>query len=102
MEMKVYEVVIRLVANQRPCYVGHKIGDEWVFNYFTPSSMCGLAYNALYPVALALQFGATFPWQEDPDVITLACPDAEVNNVFELRRRLINPQRPERSSENAS
>lgn len=91
METKVYEVVIRLVANQRPCHSGHKIGDEWVFNYFTPPGMCGLAYNALYPVALALQFGATFPWQEDPDVITMSCPDAEVNNVFELRRRIIKP-----------
>jgi len=91
METKVYEVVIRLVANQRPCHAGHKIGDEWVFNYFTPPGMCGLAFNALYPVALALQFGATFPWQEDPDVITVSCPDAEVNNVFELRRRVIKP-----------
>jgi uncharacterized repeat protein (TIGR04076 family) len=89
MERKACEVVIRLVANQRPCHSGHKIGDEWVFNYFTPPGMCSLAYNALYPVALALQFGATFPWQEDPDVITMSCPDAEVNNVFELRRRLI-------------
>jgi uncharacterized repeat protein (TIGR04076 family) len=53
--------------------------------------MCGLAYNAIYPVTLALQFGATFPWQEDPDVITLSCPDAEVNNVFKLRRRVIKP-----------
>jgi uncharacterized repeat protein (TIGR04076 family) len=91
MERKQYEVVIKLVGNQSPCHSGHKIGDEWVFNYFTPPGMCGLAYNALYPVALALQFGATFPWQEDPDVITVSCPDAEVNNVFELRRRPVKP-----------
>jgi uncharacterized repeat protein (TIGR04076 family) len=93
MGKKQYEVIIRLVGNQRPCHSGHKIGDEWVFNYMTPPSMCGLAYNALYPVALALQFGATFPWQEDTDVITPSCPDAEVNNVFELRRREINSEK---------
>jgi uncharacterized repeat protein (TIGR04076 family) len=85
---KEYEVVIKLIGNQSPCHFGHQIGDEWVFDYATPPGMCSLAYNALYPVALALQFGATFPWQEDPDVITMACPDAEVNNVFELRRRV--------------
>ncbi len=84
---KQYEVVIKLLGNRNPCHVGHKIGDEWVFNYFTPPRLCGLAYNALYPSALALQFGATFPWQEDPDVVIISCPDAGVNNVFELRRR---------------
>jgi len=87
METKDYEVVIRLVGNLSPCHSGHKIGDEWVFNYMTPPGMCSLAFNAIYPVALALQFGATFPWQEDPDVIQVSCPDAGVNNVFELRRR---------------
>ncbi|OGN99390.1 MAG: hypothetical protein A2Y89_00510 [Chloroflexi bacterium RBG_13_51_18] len=87
MERKQYEVVIKLISNQSPCHVGHKIGQEWVFNYFTPPAMCGLAYNAIYPAALALSVGGTFPWQEDPDVLTLSCPDYEVNNVFELRRR---------------
>jgi uncharacterized repeat protein (TIGR04076 family) len=86
MVTKEYEVIIRLVGNRSPCHSGHQIGDEWVFNYMTPAGMCGLAFNALYPVALALQFGATFPWQDDPDVIKVSCPDAEVNNVFELRR----------------
>jgi uncharacterized repeat protein (TIGR04076 family) len=89
MERKAYEVSIKLIGNQRPCHSRHKIGDEWVFNYMTPGGMCSLAYNAIYPVALALQFGATFPWQEDPDVIQLSCPDGEVNNIFELRRRPI-------------
>ena len=89
METKEYEVVIKLVGNQNPCHSGHQIGDEWVFNYMTPPNMCGLAFNALYPVALTLQFGGTFPWQDDPDVIQVACPDGEVNNIFELKRRPI-------------
>ena len=67
MERKEYEVVIKLIANQKPCHSGHQIGDEWVFNYMTPPGMCGLAFNALYPIALALQYGATFPWEKDPD-----------------------------------
>jgi len=62
-------------------------GIRWNLNYTAPGGMCGLAFNAIYPVALALQYGATFPWQEDPDVIQLSCPDTEVNNCFELRRR---------------
>ena len=88
MESKEYQVVIKLIGNKSPCHSGHKIGDEWVFDYMTPPGMCSLAYNALYPIALALRFGATFPWGEDPDVVTICCPDAEVSNRFELRRRL--------------
>jgi uncharacterized repeat protein (TIGR04076 family) len=88
METKQYEVVIKLISNQNPCHSGHKIGDEWVFDYFTPAHMCSLAYNTIYPVALALSIGGTFSWQQDPDVITIACPDGDVHNIFELRRRL--------------
>ena len=88
METKQYDVRIKLIGNQSPCHSGHKVGDEWVFDYMTPGGMCSLAYNAIYPVALTLQFGGTFPWQDDPDMIEVACPDGQVNNIFELRRRL--------------
>lgn len=86
METRHYEVLIKLIGNQSPCHSGHQVGDEWVFDYMTPGGMCGLAYNAIYPVALTLQFGGTFPWQDGPDVIEVACPDGQVNNIFELRR----------------
>jgi uncharacterized repeat protein (TIGR04076 family) len=88
METKHYEVRIKLIGNQSPCHSGHKIGDEWVFDYMTPGGMCSLAHNAIYPFALTLQFGGTFPWQDEPDVTEVACPDGQVNNIFELRRRL--------------
>jgi len=93
MERKEYEVVIRLVGNDSPCHVGHKVGEEWVFDYMTPPRMCGLAFNALYPFALALQYGATFPWQQDPDVVMVSCPDTDVHNTFELRRRAKKPRK---------
>ncbi|MFA5309095.1 MAG: TIGR04076 family protein [Dehalococcoidales bacterium] len=88
MEPKQYEVVIKLVGNNSPCHYGHQVGDEWVFDYATPPGMCSLAYNAIYPAALALYYGAVFPWTEDPDVIMLSCPDVEVGNRFELCRRV--------------
>ncbi len=87
MTPKRYEVVIKLVSNNRPCHVGHKIGDEWVFDYFTPPHMCGLAFNAIYPFALAMLYGAQSPWQKDPDFYKVSCPDVDVQNIFELRRR---------------
>ncbi len=83
-----YEVKIKLVRHDRPCHFGHKIGDEWEFNYSPPADMCLFAYNSIFPFALAMKTGGTFPWQEDPDVLTVACPDPEVHNVFEVKRRL--------------
>ena len=88
MPEKQYEVIIKLIRNRAPCHSGHKIGDAWVFDYKTPAGMCTFAYNTIYPAALAFKLGATFPWQEDPDVITISCPDPEVNNIFELRRKI--------------
>ncbi len=88
MAAKQYEVVIKLISNDHPCHSGHKIGDEWIFNSFTVPNMCSMAYNTIYPVALALSVGGTFPWQRDKDIVTIACPDGEVHNIFELRRRV--------------
>jgi uncharacterized repeat protein (TIGR04076 family) len=31
-------------------------------------------------------FGGSFPWEKDPDVTTVACPDPDNPVVFELRR----------------
>jgi uncharacterized repeat protein (TIGR04076 family) len=93
MEKKQYEVVIKLVGNQRPCHSGHEIGQTWVFDFQPPPGLCGFAYNSLFPFAIVLKTGGTFPWQDDPDVITLSCPDAEVHNVFELRRREKDPDK---------
>ena len=90
MEKKQYDVVIKLVKNQKPCNVGHKIGDEWVFSYKTPEGLCSLAYNAIYPFVMVMKYGGMFPWQTDPDVITASCPDFEVVNVFEIRRKPLN------------
>ena len=81
-----YTVKITLVSNNRPCHAGHQLGQEWTFDYMTPPGMCSLAWNAMYPMVLALSTGGTFPWQEDPDTLTLSCPDQEVQNIFELKR----------------
>jgi uncharacterized repeat protein (TIGR04076 family) len=81
-----YKITFRLISNQKPYNVGHKVGEEWVWENKTPSNMCFAAYNALYPFALVLKYGGQFPWQENPDVMTVSCPDPNVLNQFEIRR----------------
>ncbi len=85
-----YDVTVKLIRNNSPCHSGHQIGDEWEYNYAPPVGMCGFAYNAIFPFGVAIKTGGTFPWQQDPDVLTVARPDPEVHNVFEIRRKRIN------------
>jgi uncharacterized repeat protein (TIGR04076 family) len=88
MAVKEYEVKIKLLRNDKPCHHGHKIGDEWKYNYTQPAGMCSFAFNSLQPFLMIMKTGGTLPWQDDPDLLTIACPDPEIHNVFEIRRKL--------------
>ncbi len=88
MASKNYEVTIKLISNKHPCHAGLKIGQEWKYDFSQPQGLCGFAYNSIFPFALVMKTGGTFPWQQDPDVVVASCPDAEVVNTFEIRRKL--------------
>jgi uncharacterized repeat protein (TIGR04076 family) len=78
------EVIARVISGS--CSVGHTVGDEFVMGEKTPPGMCSWAFHTLFPFAEVLQFGGSFPWEDDPDRATVSCPDPE-GLVFELRRR---------------
>ena len=81
-----YAVAIKVISQKGTCHTEHKVGDEWVMERKTPKGICLLAFYALYPNARVLMFGGSFPWETDPDVNTITCPDAQNPVVFELRR----------------
>lgn len=81
-----YKVSIRVVSQKGTCAAGHRVGDEWVIEDKTPEGMCAFAFSALFPLLTPLMFGGAFPWEADPDVTTVACPDPTNPVVFELRR----------------
>jgi len=81
-----YKVNVRVISQKGTCEAGHKAGDEWLVGEKTPEGLCILALGSLLPFITALMFGASFPWEKDPDMTTVACPDAENPVVFELRR----------------
>ena len=81
-----YKVAVKVVSQKGSCAQGHKVGDEWVIKGKTPEGMCLSAFHTLFPSARVLMFGGSLPWATDPDVATVACPDAENPVVFELRR----------------
>ena len=81
-----YEVVAKVVSQNGTCGAKHKVGDRWVIGSKTPEGICLSAFNALFPSLRVLRFGGSFPWGTNPDVTTVACPDAQNPVVFELRR----------------
>jgi len=84
--VKQYRVVARVVSQKGTCAAGHKMGDEFVLGDCTPAGICSWAFYAVFPGAVALQYGGSFPWESDPDKALVACGDSENPVVFELRR----------------
>ncbi len=81
-----YDVVAKVVSQKGTCGAEHKVGNQWIIGSKTPEGICLSAFNALFPNLRVLKFGGSFPWSTDPDVSTVACPDAHNPVVFELRR----------------
>jgi uncharacterized repeat protein (TIGR04076 family) len=80
------EVIARVISQKGTCAAGHKVGDEFVIGEKTVPGLCSWAFYTLFPFAEVLQFGGSFPWEEDADKTTVACPDPGNPVVFELRR----------------
>ena len=81
-----YKVSIRVVSQKGTCSQEHKVGDQWIVDKKTPEGICLSAFDALFPFLHVLMFGGAYPWSDDADKVTVACPDAENPVVFELRR----------------
>ncbi len=85
-----YKIIVKVVSQKGTCEAkptSHKVGDEWVIEGdHVPAGMCMYAFNSLFPFITSLTFGGTFPWEPNPDITTVACPDAQNPVVFELKR----------------
>jgi len=81
-----YKVSVKVISQKGTCDAGHKVGDEWVFGEKTPEGLCIFAFDSLMPFITPLMFGGSFPWEKDPDMTTVACPDGQNPVVFEIRR----------------
>lgn len=79
-------IIAKVISQKGTCSAGHKVNDEFTITDKTPPGMCSWAFYTLFPFAEVLQFGGSFPWEEDPDKTTVACPDPGNPLVFELKR----------------
>ncbi|MFZ5799898.1 MAG: TIGR04076 family protein [Candidatus Omnitrophota bacterium] len=71
------KMVISVEEVRGRCAFGYKKGDQWeVRGLRTPRDFCGAAYHTMFPVLFALNFGASYPFMENPNSLnTITCPD---------------------------
>jgi uncharacterized repeat protein (TIGR04076 family) len=80
-------IIVRVIKQEGYCAAGHQVDDEVVFDGETvQGKICIHALYSFLPKVFAMRYGAEFPWTEEQDVATHACPDAWNPVVFEIRR----------------
>ncbi|MHA1303245.1 MAG: TIGR04076 family protein [Candidatus Heimdallarchaeaceae archaeon] len=85
----VFEIRLRVIKQEGTCAAGHKVGDEVLISYENNEIKGKICLHALYsilPKVFAMAYGAQFPWLEDQDISTHACPDYKNPVVFEVIR----------------
>ena len=68
------------------CNHGHKVGETMEIDGHDTAGLCGFFYHRIFPNIMILQFGGSYPWGEDPDVMSLECPDSANAVTIELKR----------------
>ena len=81
-----YPVKVTVLSQAGTCNAGHKVGDAWTVEAHSPGGMCLSGLAVCIPYIRVLRFGGVFPWSEDKDACSIACPDAKNPVVFEIRR----------------
>ena len=79
-------IIAKVISQKGPYEAGHRTGDEFIIWQKTLPGICSWAFYTLFPFAEVLQFSGSFPWENDRNKTTVACPDPENPVVFELRR----------------
>jgi len=81
-------ITLKVISQEGTCAAGHKVGDTIVVTENeVKGKICIHALYAVLPKVFAMMFDAQFPWLEDPDVSTSACPDAYNPLVFQISRK---------------
>ena len=83
---RVKAVTARVISVKGECGL-HKAGDSCTFTQAgVDGRICIHALYSMLPKVFAMMYGARFPWLQNPDLATHACPDPANPVVFEILR----------------
>ena len=87
------KVILKIISVKGTCAAGHFVGQEFDLSKDfllgvsgDPRAICPSAFHAVFPSWRVLRHGGEFPWEEDREKTTIACPDPINPVVMELRR----------------
>ena len=87
MQGKITGITVKVQSIKGTCGAGCKVGDNArITENGVEGKICIHALYSMLPAAFAMLYDARFPWLQNPDVKTHACPDAANPVVFELTR----------------
>lgn len=87
MAKKIQEIRAKVMSVKGTCGLGHKVGDVVKFTEAgVEGKVCIHALYSMLPAVFAMMYEAKFPWLENPEKKTHACPDAVNPVVFEIAR----------------
>jgi uncharacterized repeat protein (TIGR04076 family) len=94
MEKKIYKIRIKVVEirGSGKCSANLKVGDTFELNEEGQPvniNFCAWAFNTMWPFVTAMRYGGTLPWEKNPDVTFVSCPDPDSTVVFEISREEI-------------
>ncbi|MHB0886304.1 MAG: TIGR04076 family protein [Bacillota bacterium] len=73
------------VHPQRGACHMHTEGQQFEFDFERcPSEFCAAAFNSLWPHLRVLELGGRHPWDSEPGVTYVACPDPNKPVVFKI------------------
>lgn len=84
-----YDIKLKVIKQEGTCGAGHTVGDEITISFKNnkiDGKVCLHALYSILPKVFAMAYGAEFPWLENPDKSTHACPDAWNPVVYEVER----------------
>jgi uncharacterized repeat protein (TIGR04076 family) len=85
-EKKYYKIKIMVESVAGKCPLGNRPGKEVVIEHTTPAGICLSAFNSLNPAIQVLRYGGSFPWEENPNVAYICCPDHVNRTVYRIER----------------
>ncbi len=82
------EVAIEVVSilEAGTCPYGHQVGEKYKYPE-ERGKICAAAFHSIYPYVLGIRIGASFPWEDEKDSVTVCCPDYKNPVVFKISRK---------------
>ena len=84
---RITAIQLKVISQKGHCDAGQKVGDVvTITESGVEGKVCIHALYSVLPKVFAMMYEAKFPWLENPDISTHACPDAYNPVVFEVIR----------------